>query len=107
MEREDYLSQISLLKDAFDQVNASSHLLRQALEFAEQRNASLESIICDLIKEVGSLRAEVSKLGDYNKRHNKMSFGKKSLSSSTRADVRKSREEEKQDCATKEFLHKA
>ncbi|MCE9447333.1 MULTISPECIES: hypothetical protein [Bacteroides] len=57
----------------------------------------LQDIICTLTDEIRGLCEEVSKQSDYTKRHNKMSYGKKSLSSCTRQEDRKSREEDKMD----------
>lgn len=74
------------------------------MESSEKCNETLQSqvirlqdIICTLTDEIRSLREEVSKQSDYTKRHNKMSYGKKSLSSRTKQDEGKSREEEKMD----------
>ena len=57
----------------------------------------LQEIICTLTSEIRSLREEVSKQSDYTKRHNKHSYGKKSLFSRTKQDVMKSCEEDKMD----------
>lgn len=104
MERQDYISQINSLKEALEQFKEMNTLLRKAFisseqghEHAHKQNESLQSTISGLSQEIGLLRAEVSKQPDYNKRHNKMSFGKKSLSSSSNQEEKKSREEEKMD----------
>lgn len=100
MEREDYLSKITCLTTVIDQFRDSYSLLKSSLASAEkrsadaeERNASLQSqvtrleeVICRLTDEIRSLREEVSKQSDYTKRHNKMSYGKKSLSSRTKQD---------------------
>ena len=112
MEREDYLDTINSLTSVIEQFKDSYSLLKAAMESSEKRNESsekrnetlqsqvvrLQEIICTLTDEIRSLREEVSKQSDYTKRHNKMSYGKKSLSSrSKQEEKKKSREEEKMD----------
>ena len=102
MEREDYINQINSLRNALEQFKEANSLLRSAMDSSNERNESqvgrLHEIISGLTDEIRSLRKEVSKQTDYNKRHNKMSFDKKSQKSSSTQDKNKSREEEKMDC---------
>lgn len=111
MERQDYINQISSLKEAVEQSRETVKQLKEMIavlkqafasservrEQAEKRNETLDGVISNLSKEISSLRKEVSKQTDYNKRHNKMSYGKKSLSSSVKQEVKQSREESKMD----------
>lgn len=53
---------------------------------------------------MSSLRKELSKQNDRNNRHNKQTFGKSSLKSSTRDESKPSREEEKQQYSTPDSL---
>lgn len=102
MERQDYINQINSLRNALEQFKEANSLLRSAMESSNERNEAqvgrLHEIISGLTDEIRSLRKEVSKQTDYNKRHNKMSFDKKSQKSSSTQDKNKSREEEKMDC---------
>ena len=87
MECEDYLDTINSLTTVIAQFKKFYSLLKASMESSEKRNEALSSqvirlqdIICRLTDEIRSLREEVSKQSDYTKRHNKMSYGKKSLS---------------------------
>ncbi len=104
MERADYIDRIKSLTGVIEGLKESYSVLQASMESSERRNealssqvARLQDIIVRLSDEIRSLREEVSKQLDYTKRHNKMSFGKKSLSSRTKPEVKKCREEEKMD----------
>lgn len=91
MERADYLDAINGLTTVIEQFKESYSLLKSLMVASEKRNEALQSqviplqdIICTLTDEIRSLREEVSKQSDYTKRHNKMSYGKKCLSSRTK-----------------------
>lgn len=112
MERQDYINQINSLKETVEQFKETSDqfkemiaVLKQAFtsserarEQSQKQIEALQCIISNQSKEISLLRKEVSKQTDYNKRHNKMSFGKKSLSSSVKQESKPSREESKMDC---------
>ena len=109
MERQDYIDQNNTLKETVDCLRRTieySEKMRETeskqrevesrkREAEEKKNAALQATISDLVKEISLLRKELSKQNDINNRHNKMSFGKRSLKSSTRQDQKRSREEEK------------
>lgn len=102
MERQDYIDQINSLKETAEQFKEMNAVLKQAFASSEQCREQaqkqieiLQGVISNLSKEISLLRKEVSKQTDYNKRHNKISFGKKSLSSSAKQEIKKSREESK------------
>ena len=104
MEREDYIGKINNPTSVIEQFKESYSLLKAAMESSEKRNEALQSqvvrlqeTICTLTDEIRSLREEISKQSDYTKRHNKMSYGKKSLSSRSKQEEKNSREEERMD----------
>ena len=104
MERQDYISQINSLKETTEEFKEMNVVLKQAFTSSEQGREraqmqieALQGVISNLSKEIALLRKEVSRQTDYNKRHDKMSFGKKSLSSSVRQEAKRSREESKMD----------
>ena len=104
MERGDYIDKINSLSTAINQFKESYSLQKPSMEASEKHNESLQSqvarlqyIICIITDEIRDLSEEVSKQSDYTKRHNKMSYGKKSLSFRIRQEDRKSREEDKMD----------
>ena len=99
MARENYIDKINSLTTVINQFKEFYSLLKFSMVASEKRNESLQSqvtcfldIICTLTDEIRGLREEVSMQSDYPRRHNKMSYGKKSLSSRIRQENRKSRE---------------
>lgn len=104
MERQNCIDQINSLKETAEQFKEMNAVLKQAFasseqgrEQAQKRIEILQGVISNLSKEINLLSKEASKQTDYNKRHNKMSFGKKSLSSSAHQEAKQSREESKMD----------
>lgn len=88
MERQDFLNLLQSKDETIAQFKSLISSLEKALDAdAVERKTLLE--------QIAKLTAEVAKLNDYNQRHNKFSFGKKSLKSSSKPDTKPSREEEK------------
>ncbi len=88
MERQDFINLLQSKDETIAQFKSIISSLEKALDSdaVERKN---------LLDQITSLTAEVAKLNDYNQRHNKFSFGKKSLKSGSKPDHKPSREEEK------------
>lgn len=88
MERQDFINLLQSKDETIAQFKSIISSLEKALDSdaVERKN---------LLDQITSLTAEVAKLNDYNQRHNKFSFGKKSLKSGSKPDHKSSREEEK------------
>ena len=104
MDRKDYEDQIALLKETIEQnkelINRLMDQLKeqgQKAEKAEQKAEKLEQRIETLLDEIRQLNKRVKDLIDRDRRHNKMSMGKKSFKKHNRAESKKSRQEEKDD----------
>lgn len=100
MERQDYIARIESQEGTISQLrDMLSHLM--SVHDSDQsrlveENRQLRDALSCLSKEIQSLRDELSKQNDRNSRHNRNTFGKKSLKSSSKPDSTPSREEEKQ-----------
>lgn len=88
MERQDFINLLQSKDETIAQFKNMISSLEKVLDAdaVERRN---------LLDQIAKLTAEVAKLNDYNQRHNKFSFGKKSLKSGSKPDTKPSREEEK------------
>lgn len=104
MEREDYIAQINSLSDTISQFKDMISYLKAAHESDAVEKSKLHELITSLTNEVCSLREELAKQNDRNNRHNKHTFGKSSLKSTTQADNKPSREEEKQNYSAPDSL---
>jgi hypothetical protein len=104
MERKDFEDQIALLKETIRQnqefINRLMDQLKeqgQKTEKAEHKVETLEHRIEELLDEIRQLNKRIKDLMDRDKRHNKMSMGKKSFKKHNRVESEKSRQEEKDD----------
>ena len=104
MDRKDYEDQIALLKETIEQnkefINRLMDQLKeqgQKTDKAEQKVEKLEQRIETLLDEIRQLNKRIKDLIDRDRRHNKMSMGKKSFKKHNRVESKKSRQEEKDD----------
>ena len=86
MERQDYEAQIAQLNETIRQNNEFINRLMEQLkeqgqktDKAEQKVEKLEQRIEELLDEIRQLNKRIKDLIDRDKRHNKMSIGKKSF----------------------------
>ena len=104
MDRQNYEAQIAQLNETIRQNNEFINRLMDQLkdqgqktEKAERKVEKLEHRIEELLDEIRQLNKRVKDLIDRDKRHNKMSMGKKSFRKHNRVEPKESRQEEKDD----------
>ncbi len=104
MDRQNYEAQIAQLNETIRQNNEFINRLMDQLkdqgqktEKAERKVEKLEHRIEELLDEIRQLNKRVRDLIDRDKRHNKMSMGKKSFRKHNRVEPKESRQEEKDD----------
>ena len=104
MVRQNYEAQIAQLNETIRQNNEFINRLMDQLkdqgqktEKAERKVEKLEHRIEELLDEIRQLNKRVKDLIDRDKRHNKMSMGKKSFRKHNRVEPKESRQEEKDD----------
>ena len=97
MERQDYIDQINDLKATNRRLLDMIDTLKQTLDTVTASNRRNEELVRKLTAQIEQLQKMVMDLQDRNNRHNKNTFGKKSLKKNKRVEEKKSREEEKED----------
>lgn len=97
MERKDYEAQIAQLNETIRQSNEFINRLMDQLKEQGQKAERAERRIEELMDEVRELNKRIKDLVDRDKRHNKMSMGKKSFKKHNRVESKQSRQEEKDD----------
>lgn len=97
MERQDYIDQINDLKATNRRLLDMIDTLKQTLDTVTASNRRNEELVRKLTAQIEQLQKMVMDLQDRNNRHNKNTFGKKSLKKNKRAEENCSRDEEKED----------
>ena len=97
MERQDYEAQIAQLNETIRQNHALINRLMDQLKEQGQKAERAERRIEELLDEIRQLNKRIKDLIDRDKRHNKMSMGKKSFKKHNRVESKQSRQEEKED----------
>lgn len=79
MERQDYIDQINELKSSNSRLLDMIDTLKQTLDSVTASNKRNEALVVKLTAQVDQLQKMIRDLQDRNNRHNKNTFGKKSL----------------------------
>ena len=97
MERQDYIDQINELKASNRRLLEMIETLKQTLDTVSASSRRNEELVKRQTEQIEQLQKMIRDLQDRNKRHNKETFGKRSLKKNKRAEEKRSREEEKED----------
>lgn len=97
MERQDYIDQINELRASNRRLLEMINTLKQTLDTVSASSRRNEELVKRQTEQIEQLQKMIRDLQDRNKRHNKETFGKRSLKKNKRAEEKRGREEEKED----------